>query len=279
MANKRWKPKTLSKYISHYNNFQDFCESEDLDMSTSEFDCCLYLFAMYEAERVRYSTVYETIAGLKSVFRYLFLWKCETPIVDGYLNGLSKEKSHEKPAFMAPRVSAVAAQKLLQIGRSTNRVHENFPYVTCAIVQLDLFCRISNLLGEYAVTWDSVLGKEKEIFYKQKSSNAVPFFIVLRGGKTIKSSTTRVLSIDSVETRNILSSYMITRKQPDSPKEKLFEFNNFSFNKFLHREIETTSHALRSLGARLALAKHGEKYTMARGGWTTKESFNRYINS
>ena len=279
MAIKRWKPKTLSKYISHYNNFQDFCEFEDLEMSTDEFDCCLYLFAMYEAERVRYSTVYETIAGLKSMFRYLFLWRCETPIVDGYLCGLSKEKSYEKPAFMAPRVSAVAAQKLLQIGRSMNRIHENFPYVTCAILQLDLFCRISNLLGEYAITWDSVLGRDKEIFYKQNSSNAVPFFIILRGGKTMKASTSRILSIDSAETRKILNSYMITRERPSNQKEKLFNFNNFSFNKFLHREIQTTSHALRSLGARLTLAKQGEKYTMNRGGWNTKESFNRYINS
>ena len=95
----------------------------------------------------------------------------------------------------------------------------------------------------------------------------------------MKFSATRTLSIDSTETRNILKSYMITRKQPSNPKEKLFAFNNFSFNKFLHREIETTSHALRSLGARLTLAKLGEKYTMARGGWTTKESFKRYINS
>ena len=272
-AIKSWKPSTISKYVNCLKDFESFCDAENIDLTQTNFDYNLFLYCSFNAGRVNPRTLDSNIAGVKTLFEDLFMWKIRpTKMTDRYMKGLKASAPAKR--FIASRIDQ---QKLAPILKYGNDFREKSNVLAIATrLQLDLFCRVGNLVGEYPMRLSSLLNDDKSLFFDKQVSLR---YIVLVGSKTSLSYESRTLEIMDVTLKKDLASYFefLKNKKNLQKSDLLFSFDQHEYNNFLNRVLSTTSHGLRSLGARMFQSGNSQQETMKRGGWKSYSSYKRYV--
>ena len=242
-------------------------------MTQTNFDYNLFLYCSFNAGRVNPRTLDSNIAGVKTLFEDLFMWKIRpTKMTDRYMKGLKASAPAKR--FIASRIDQ---QKLAPILKYGNDFREKSNVLAIATrLQLDLFCRVGNLVGEYPMRLNSLLNDDKSLFFDKQVSLR---YIVLVGSKTSLSYESRTLEIMDVTLKKDLASYFefLKNKKNLQKSDLLFSFDQHEYNNFLNRVLSTTSHGLRSLGARMFQSGNSQQETMKRGGWKSYSSYKRYV--
>ena len=143
-------------------------------------------------------------------------------------------------------------------------------------LQLDLFCRIGNIVGDYALRMHCFLNEDGTTCFDDPKNLTK---VKLRGSKTSHSFSERILVIrDGSLKQDLLKFLKFQKVQKQLTKtDVVFPFTQIEFNKFLQSNVSTTSHGLRSLGARIFAEDHTVQETMKRGGWKSYSSYKRYV--
>ena len=148
----------------------------------------------------------------------------------------------------------------------------------CALMQWDLFCRIGNIIGQYPMMCESFKCEGGSSFIHTRE---LVQSVDLVGSKTTNVSCLRNLKFNNPMVRSALTkflNYLLTSRN-FGPSNQIFSFSVHDYNSFLMKKINSTSHSLRSLGARTHAQVHGDTDTMKRGGWKSLSSYNRYVQS
>ena len=279
---RRWKDLTLLKYMQKLQNFESFCELEDVDINPHNIDSVLLSFAMHESTRLAPSTLATDLAALKTVFRDILFWQFSSEYTDSYIKGYKKSAASSRPtSYIAARISLKDFQEIKAIcinQTPDGNLYSNITLATAAWLQFDTVARISNIIGQYGLCFKDVLDSKGDIFVENGLISSVPTVVIFRGSKTRISSFNRKLVIHDVKLRSVFGK-VLKSLYKGVLTQRIFDGDVFRFNRFLNSRISSTSHALRSLGARCWEERTSTAEAMSRGDWKTLASFRRYTNN
>ena len=249
-----------------------------MDLTTENFDFFLCLFCENDAQHLAASTIISRASGIKSLFKKLLFWPTKTDLTDSYLTGLkNSKKSLNKP--MASRITESNISAVRALVYSQDYSHCDYQYAMCCMLQYDLCSRVSNILGQYKLTFGSFLKSQStsDTFHKTKSGLIT--HVLFSGEKTQYNS--RVVRLIDGKLITALTGYYLHRDEQFrySLSSPFFEINYYQYSKYLKRAINSTSHSLRALSAQTYRKNESKEWVKNRANWKTDQAYQRYMKS
>ena len=274
MIIRRWKPLTLLKYGQKLESLEQFCTENEYDLTPDNTDDVLLEFVDRNIPRLACSTIRSELAGIKTILTEIMGWSISTKFTDKYLEGYKKSTDNRPTTYLASRISEKELEKIREICCTSSNSRQRM-LALVSWIQCDLIARISNIVGQYGLRFDSFLDSSKLPIVKTKSQTK---FIVLTGSKTRVQNHRRILEVHDKRLVPYIDRYVQSQFK-GTLDAKVFSLSTWQLNAFLDTAINSTSHAFRSLGARMYEKRFSRQEAMARGDWRTLAAYSRYVQS